>query len=278
MFASFAFLVALLSGQEPPPECRFDARGVGDYQACADVTEPGTPFHNLALINLASIATLEGDYVRAIQIYDAVDLGPGRTFESDSAFHALRAHAFERVGRLEEAAADARLSAAILAGGGPAAVPEPQRNPDPDLAYSYILPILARAGDPAFETALAAYLALPANDWFSLGNRAVVLMDLERFEEALATNERALALQPEHPAIQNSQCYILTRLGRAAEGLLHCERAVEMMPAVAPIRHSYASALAGVGRCQEAEAELAEARRLDPASLIYQEALACTPA
>ena len=278
MFAPLALVFALLAGQDQPPECRFDERGLGDYQACADATEPGTPFHNLALINLASIATREGDYERAVAIHDSVTFGPNFTFTSDSAFHALRAHAYEQVGRLDEAAADARLAAEILTGGGPSEIPEAQRNPDPELVLVYILPILARAEDPAFEPALATYMAMPASDWFTLGNRAVVLLELGRLEEALAVNERALALQPQHPAIQNSQCYILTLLGRASEGLPHCQRAVELAPDVAPVRHSIATALAATGQCQEAEAQLAEARRLDPASVGYREPIPCSPA
>lgn len=278
MLTTLFAVLALVAAQDGPPhECQADARGLVDYQVCANATEPGTPFHNLALINLASIATLDGDFVRAVEIYDSVDFGPNRRIESDSVFHALRAHAFERVGRLEEALADAQLAASILAGGGPTQIPEIQRNPDPELAYVHLLPVLGRAGDATLESALAAYLALPADDFFTLGNRAVVLMELGQLDAALATNERAMALQPHHPAIQNSQCYILTLMGRAAEGLSYCERAIELAPTVAPIRHSYASALAATGQCQEAEIQLAEARQLEPATVLYREPINCSP-
>ena len=47
-------------------------------------------------------------------------------------------------------------------------------------------------------------------------------------------------------------------------------------PDVGAVRHSLAAALAGAGRCDEAEAALAEARRLEPATVLYQQPIACT--
>lgn len=270
--------LALVAGQdEIPPECRYDAAGRVNYQACADATEPGMVLHSLSLMNLGSIAAMEGDNARAAARYDEASASGG-SLHSDSVFHSLRAHVYDHVGRTDEALADARYAAGQLLRNEGHQVGEHALNPDPETALSNILPILYRAGDPDFGPAMAAYLAIPANDWFALGNRAVTLLDLEQYEAALETNTRAMASGPEHPVLLNSQCYILTLLGRASEGLAFCERAAGLAPDVAAVRHSYASALAGVGRCQEAETQLAEARRLDPVSPIYQEALTCTSA
>ncbi len=271
-------LAALISVQPseagPPPECEWGPQGVA-LEACVNAAQPGTPWYALAHMNLGSRAAMQGDYATAVLHFDAAQ-PPGSQIESDSMFHAIRGNAYHRVGRSEEALADARLASEILAGRG--RWPAEEANPDPDTAYALILPILYEAEDPAFETVLGAYLANPSRDLMVMANRAVTLLTLERYDEALQANAVALELGPNEPAVLNSQCYILTLMHRAAEGLPFCERAIALVPDVAPVRHSLAAALAGVGRCDEAEAELAQARRLDPAPAIYREPIPCSPA
>ncbi len=87
--------LALVAGQdEIPPECRYDAAGRVNYQACADATEPGMVLHSLSLMNLGSIAAMEGDNARAAARYDEASASGG-SLHSDSVFHSLRAHVYE---------------------------------------------------------------------------------------------------------------------------------------------------------------------------------------
>jgi Flp pilus assembly protein TadD len=146
------------------------------------------------------------------------------------------------------------------------------------MVYAAILPVLFAAHDPDARSVRDAYMALPAQDWVSWANRAGVLEQLDDLEGALRANAEALRLQPNHPGVQNNQCYILTRAGRAQEGIPYCEAALRGAPNVASVHHSYASALASAGLCERARQALAEARRLDPASVEYQHEIACMPA
>ncbi len=108
------------------------------------------------------------------------------------------------------------------------------------------------------------------------GDLALVLEQLGDFEGALEASLVTVKAEPANPGYLNNHCYILVRAGRAAEGLPFCEKAVQGAPEVAAVRHSLAAALAGAGRCAEAEAALGEARRLDPATVLYQQSIACT--
>ena len=103
-----------------------------------------------------------------------------------------------------------------------------------------------------------------------------MLEQLGDLEGALEASLVAVKAEPAHPGYLNNHCYILVRAGRPAEGLPYCEKAVQGAPAIAAVRHSLAAALAGVGRCEEAEDALAAAQRLDPATVLYQQRIACT--
>jgi tetratricopeptide (TPR) repeat protein len=266
--------------ETPPPECRYDAAGQINYAACLAAAPVGSPWRALALINLATQAFLAADYATAVRYYDEARPPQGQQMYSDVMFHAYRGSTYWNVGRREEAMADAVLALRMLRRDPTLRLAAEQylpANADPEGVYVLILPIL-QSGDAAlFEGALASYNALPARDWVSWANRAGVLEQLGDFEAALRANAEALRLQPDHPAVLNNQCYILTRASRAAEGISYCQRARAAAPDIGAVRHSVASAYAAVGRCQEAERELAEARRLDPVSLEYQRPLACTP-
>jgi Flp pilus assembly protein TadD len=92
---------------------------------------------------------------------------------------------------------------------------------------------------------------------------------------ALEMSQRALALAPSEPRVLNNHCYILYSADRAVDALPFCERAVIAAPDAPEVRHSLASVYAALGRCEEAEGALGEARRLDPATVEYQRAIAC---
>lgn len=274
-FASAIAAALLMSGaahaQEAPAACQPDAQRRVDYKACADVAPKGSPIRALALINLGSEAVRAQNYDAAVRYYDEA-VPPGQKVFSDATFHALRGHAYDRVGRKTEALTDARTALTVLdrpiVNGPPA---------DAEAVLTYVLPILNDARATEFERALTRYLALPARDWITYANRAAVLGDLGRYPEALAANAEAMKSEPGHPALLNNVCVILTKSGKAAEALPNCQKAVELAPQIPAVHDSQADAFAALGRCDEAKAALAAARRLDPASSVYQRTLACKP-
>lgn len=109
----------------------------------------------------------------------------------------------------------------------------------------------------------------------ALTNRAAVLDELDDHAGARAAAERSLKLAPDEPEAPDNACYVIARAGGARAALPYCERAAAAAPDVAAIGDSYATALADLGRCDEAEAQLAQARRLDPVSVAYQRKVVC---
>jgi Flp pilus assembly protein TadD len=285
VLASFALLamgaqpaLAQSVADQRPPQCSYDAAGRIDHQACYNAAAPGSPWRSLAAINLGSDAFMREDYASAVRYYDEARPPPGQQMYSDIVFHTFRGVSYWRVGRREEALADADIVYRML-----------QRDPtlqmsasdyippglNEELVYVYILPVM-QAGDPEhFETARAAFMAMPAQGWESYANRAAVLQEIGDLPHAVDMSSRALAEAPNDPMVLNNHCYILLQAGRAADGLPFCERAVAAAPNVAAVRHSVAQVYAALGRCTEAERELNEARTLDPASTEYQQPLTC---
>lgn len=267
---------------EPPPQCRYDAEGRIDYQACLDATSPGSPWHSLSLINLGTQAYQNADFARAVAYYDRAQPSDGSLMYSDAAYHANYAATLGQVGRDADAIVQARAALALLQNAS--SLPEEVRRHfgsvvvDRELVYAAILPVLHKANDPQTDEVMRAYMALPAQDWVSWANRAAVLLEIGDHQAALEANERALQQERRHPAVLNNQCFILVQLDRAAEALPYCESARSAAPDIAAVRHSVASAYAALGRCAEADVEMAAARRLDPVTAEYAQPLTCRPA
>lgn len=268
---------AFAQEDQAPPQCRYDARGQIDFEACLAVAPPGSAWASLSLMNLATRAYRAADFATAVRYYDQSQPTDGTIMYSDAMFHAYYAATLNQVGRPEEALVQARRALAMLRNAPE--LPEAARrfataSVDPEQVYASIVPILHAANDPQSESAMRAYMALPARDWVSWGNRAAVMLEVGDLEGALRANGEALRLS-QHPGVLNNQCYILVQLNRAQEALPYCLNAQSAAPDIAAVRHSVASAYAALGRCREAEAAIAEARRLDPVSLEYQQPVVC---
>lgn len=268
---------AFAQDEQPPPQCRYNAAGQVDYEACLAAAPPGSPWASLSLMNLATIAYRNADFATAVRYYDRAQPSDGTTMYSDAAYHAYYAATLYQVGRPDEAIVQARRSLMML--GNSPELPDAARrfatvNVNPEDVYTSIIPVLHAANDPQTQSVLSAYMALPARDWVSWGNRAAVMLEIGDLEGALRANGEALRLS-QHPGVLNNQCYILVQLNRAQEALPYCLNAQSAAPDIAAIRHSVASAYAALGRCREAETALAEARRLDPVTLEYQQPVVC---
>lgn len=264
----------------PPAACRQDANGAANWQACYDATRPGSPWRVLAGINLGSQAYLRNDYAAAVRFYDEARPPNGQQIYSDVSFHALRGAAYDHVGRADEARADASIAFRMLHRDPTIPASPSDYLPagiDRETIYNLILPILKNGDQAQFQTALTEFRALPATDWISYANRSAVLSEIGDFPGALQMSTQALGLAPNEPSVLNNHCYILLQSHRAADALSFCQRALAQAPDVPQVRESMAQVLAALGRCTEAEREMAEARRLDPTSPGYREALTCTP-
>lgn len=278
-FGMLAISFSAAHADDIPTACRPNAAGEIDWSACAAGTKPGEDVHMLALINLGSEALMRHDYVMAVRYYDEAQPPSGQQMYSDMYFHAFRAEAYSHVGRMDEAVWNARAALLIMRDDEsiPADVRRLNREypAQPDMIYALIVPVLHDAHDDFFESALAAYMALPSNDAVDFTNRAAVLQQIGRNDEALALNTQALSLAPDEPGVLNNQCYILTLLHRGSEGAPFCVRALEAAPNEAAIHDSYAAALADSGDCAKSAQERALAHRLDPSSPEYAQRLEC---
>jgi Flp pilus assembly protein TadD len=268
---------ALAQSPQVPRECRSDAQRQVDWTACLQVTPADAPWRPLVLINLGTEALMRRDYASAVRYYDEAK-PPGQQIQSDITFHAFRGVAYWRVERIAEAVADARLVYRMLHR-DPSLPMSPQQyyppGVDAEVMYAFILPILKDGDAAEFPLALAEFQAMPASDWVSYANRSAVLQEIGDTAAALTMSSRALEMAPTEPAVLNNHCYILFSLGRAQEALPHCESAVARAPEMAEVHHSLAEVFAALGRCAESEREIADARRLDPATVEYQRSIAC---
>ena len=261
-----------------PPECVSNGQTTPDWDACLRVSPPGSRWRSLPLINLGSEALQRGDYANAVRYYDEAT-PPGSTITSDVSFHAFRATAYWHVDRMPEALADAQLVYRMIRRDPTLPTPESDYFPphiDTETMYALVLPILSDQHAPEFAPAMQSYLAIPARDWYSYANRSAVLQEVGDPNGALIESQRALDLAPGEPSVLNNHCYILHSLNRDAEALPFCERALVAAPHVAAVHHSLATVLAALHRCAESERALANARRIDSATVTYQSPIACT--
>ena len=94
--------------------------------------------------------------------------------------------------------------------------------------------------------------------------RALVLKELNRFEEALADNVRAIELDPANADSCNNMGTILGELGRIGEALSWYNRSLKIRPDVARTVTNRAGALAQLSRFDEAMAGYRRAVAIDP--------------
>jgi tetratricopeptide (TPR) repeat protein len=114
-----------------------------------------------------------------------------------------------------------------------------------------------------FDEALASYdRALAVRpDAEALSNRGVTLRELKRFDEALASYDRALAVRPDYVEALNNRGNTLRELKRFDEALASYDRALALRP-------DYAEALSNRGTL------LYELKRFDEALASFDRALA----
>jgi tetratricopeptide (TPR) repeat protein len=98
----------------------------------------------------------------------------------------------------------------------------------------------------------------------ALSARGVALMAQGSHEQALASFDRALELDPRHPEAHNNRAAALHALGRLAEALASCDRALEVRGEHLAAYENRATLLIELGRLSEAEAAIDAAILLAP--------------
>ncbi|MBK1665944.1 hypothetical protein CKO38_11760 [Rhodospirillum rubrum] len=161
-----------------------------------------------------------------------------------------------------------------------AAIPVAQvleRDPDDPRAHHLAGLIARRGGDGTL--ALAAFtrgLAVAADDAPLRIERAGLLLDLGRAEEALADLGVALALAPDHQAVLSTQGRVLIDLGRPDEALVPLRRACALAPDDLAPAHNLGRALLALDRPNDALPVLEAAVARAPAAIDPQADLAET--
>ena len=118
----------------------------------------------------------------------------------------------------------------------------------------------------SFDRALALQPASPE----SLNNRGSVLALLKRYDEGLASLNRALALKPDYAEAFSNRANALEKLNRFEEALASCDRALAIKPGYPEAFNNGGNALRELQRPEEALARYDRALALKPD---YPEAL-----
>ncbi len=111
---------------------------------------------------------------------------------------------------------------------------------------------------------LAESLAIAPDQPLAYNNRANGLFELQRFDEALADYDRALALQPGYFHAQLSRGNALCELRRHEEALASYARAIELAPGAAEAYFRRGTALCELERFDQALADLDRAVAIAP--------------
>jgi Tfp pilus assembly protein PilF len=100
----------------------------------------------------------------------------------------------------------------------------------------------------------------------ALYNRGNALHELKRFDEALASYDRALALRPDYAEALYNLGDTLRERGDLHAALAHHRRALSLKPDLADAYNRMGNVLEELGQLQEAQSAYLEALRLDPNS------------
>jgi tetratricopeptide (TPR) repeat protein len=95
-------------------------------------------------------------------------------------------------------------------------------------------------------------------------NLADTLAQAGRYDESIATFQRAISIRPDDPHGHNDLGNVLILVGRPAEALPHFERALVLKPDMADALSNFGNALRSLGRSAEAIAKYRRAIELKP--------------
>jgi tetratricopeptide (TPR) repeat protein len=118
-----------------------------------------------------------------------------------------------------------------------------------------------------YEEAVAAYdaaLAIKPDDPDILGNKGIALRRLERIEEAIAAYDAALALKPDDPGALYNKGNALDELGRYEDAIAAYDAALALKPDLHEALYNKGNALVNLGRYEDAIAAYDAALAIKP--------------
>jgi tetratricopeptide (TPR) repeat protein len=95
-------------------------------------------------------------------------------------------------------------------------------------------------------------------------NRGVALQEMKRYEDALASFEKAVALKPDHAEALNNRGAVLQKMKRSDDALASYNKAIELKPDYANAHYNRGSTLRQLGRNDAALASFERAIALKP--------------
>jgi protein O-mannosyl-transferase len=114
------------------------------------------------------------------------------------------------------------------------------------------------------ETLWSKTLASEPNSWVAKNNLGVVLLERERFDEALAYFQQALEGNPNNAEVYNNIGDTLLQMGRINESFAPLQSALELDPNRPDARSNLGIALLRAGRLEEAIGELKAVLNVQP--------------
>jgi tetratricopeptide (TPR) repeat protein len=139
--------------------------------------------------------------------------------------------------------------------------PDPPARPQPQQIAAVVELFAAGRYATASELARATLFPRDAVAHFSLGNTFV---KMRRYDEAIASFSRALALCPDYAEAHNNLGYVYRELGRQPEAEAACRLSLQFDPACAEAHNNLGVILGKLGQAREAEASYRESLRLKP--------------
>ncbi len=261
-----------------PLECKLALDGDGKWQDCLDSDLEDHPIKHLAHMNIATTAFKSYDFEKAAKYYD-LSIPEGGYSQSDIFLHTYRAASFARVGRIEDANSDTQIVNELLEANkfGIQNTIELTAEMRKAVLETHIH-TLFELGHEQADTYFSEYLNFPVLSFYDIVNRAGLLTEFGRYEDAKPYSEKAVALaanQDFEANVLNNHCYLLALMKAGEEGVSFCEKAIELSPDTAGFYHSYSSALEAKGDCVAAQKALNIAAELEPSTVKFKRKIEC---
>jgi tetratricopeptide (TPR) repeat protein len=200
------------------------------------------------------VTSIDEEMQRAISVHRAGELAQARNaYERILARHPRHFQALHLSGVIASQTGDAQLAVRMI-------WRSIEINPGNGAAYCDLGSALKQLNQ--LPGALASYdraIALDGALADAYSNRGTVLCELHRFEEALASLDRALELRPDFAAASLNRARVLALLNRPGESLEAYDRTIAMSPGFADAHFNKGNLLMSAKRWDEALASYSDA-------------------
>jgi tetratricopeptide (TPR) repeat protein len=225
------------------------------YKLCLSKGKLSPAAEMVTHVNLANVAAALGKWDETLREYDlaeAIAKKAGKPFTGTPVMNYTRAVAYAETGELKRGRT--YLDAAVKAA--------PKR-------YDFLLTrmkLLAALGETEAALADGATLIASGQPGFVYSghaNRAAILQESGRAKEALAEADKAIKVNPRESLAYNNRCMAAATLKRA-DAVASCEKAIALDPKTPSYWNSLGYAYEQLGKLKEAEAQYAKVAGVQP--------------